>query len=184
MRDLIKFTPEEQKAYNAGLLIRKYGEQTNQPIYGFADSFYTQSTMQVDGKSATLISFKAHSFKNLLQAEPPKDIISKEGDKLVIAFTIGLVGGKEHWNVPKVEITKETLEQFFMERPKVSPSYISEEAGFSAKYLRLILSGDRPLTDSAISKLKPVLELHGWGRKKMGKTGVQQPPSHGYGYSE
>lgn len=70
------------------------------------------------------------------------------------------------WEASLKNITKETLINFFEDRPKVSPSYISEEAGFSAKYLRLILSGERPLTDSAISKLKPVLELHGWGRKK------------------
>jgi len=67
-----------------------------------------------------------------------------------------------------MKITVENLNQFFQERG-VSPSYISERAGFSAKYLRLILSGERPLTDSAIQKLEPVLHLHGWGRERKEK---------------
>lgn len=73
------------------------------------------------------------------------------------------------WEESLREITVENLHQFFEKRPKVSPSYISEEAGFSAKYLRLILSGERPLTSSAKEKLKPVLDLHGWGRERKEK---------------
>jgi hypothetical protein len=65
-----------------------------------------------------------------------------------------------------MKITIENLNQFFRDRPKLSPSGVSQEAGFSAKYLRLILSRERPLTDTAIQKLEPVLYLHGWGREK------------------
>lgn len=65
-----------------------------------------------------------------------------------------------------MKITVENLIQFFQDRPKLSPSGVSQEAGFSAKYLRLILSRERPLTESAIQKIEPILHLHGWGRDK------------------
>lgn len=68
-----------------------------------------------------------------------------------------------------MKVTIKNLNQFFQDRPKLSPSGVSQEAGFSAKYLRLILSGDRPLTESAIQKLEPVLYLHGWGRERKEK---------------
>lgn len=68
-----------------------------------------------------------------------------------------------------MKVTVENLNQFFQDRPKLSPSGVSQEAGFSAKYLRLILSGERPLTDSAVVQLEPVLHLHGWGRERKEK---------------
>lgn len=58
-----------------------------------------------------------------------------------------------------------SLKKFFDDRPKVSPSAISEEAGFSAKYLRLILNEERNLTDNVIEKLRPILTLYGWGSR-------------------
>lgn len=59
-----------------------------------------------------------------------------------------------------------SLNKFFEDRPKLSPSSISEQAGYSAKYLRMILNEDRPLTESVIEKLKPILFLYGWGKRK------------------
>lgn len=58
-----------------------------------------------------------------------------------------------------------SLRKFFEDRPKLSPSAVSEEAGFSSKYLRLILNEERSLTDNVIEKLRPVLNLYGWGKK-------------------
>lgn len=58
-----------------------------------------------------------------------------------------------------------SLKKFFDDRPKISPSAISEEAGFSAKYLRLILNEERSLTDNVIEKLRPVLTVYGWGKR-------------------
>lgn len=58
-----------------------------------------------------------------------------------------------------------SLRKFFEDRPKLSPSAVSEEAGFSAKYLRLILNEERSLTENVIEKLRPVLSLYGWGER-------------------
>lgn len=58
-----------------------------------------------------------------------------------------------------------SLSKFFEDRPKLSPSAVSEEAGFSSKYLRLILNEERALTENVIEKLRPVLNLYGWGKR-------------------
>lgn len=56
------------------------------------------------------------------------------------------------------------LKEFFDERPNLSPSAISQEAGYDARYLRYILSGERNMTSNMINKLKPILLKYGFGR--------------------
>lgn len=97
---IIEMNKEERKVYDVAKRIREYGERTNQPTYGFADSFYNVgSRTNKNGKQVHVIKFKEHMCKSEL-GEVPDDIESKEGDKLYIAFTIGLVGGKPHWVTP------------------------------------------------------------------------------------
>lgn len=61
------------------------------------------------------------------------------------------------------DINLYSLQKFFEERPALSLSAISTQAGLSDKYIRLILAEERNLTESVKAKLKPVLMLYGWG---------------------
>lgn len=61
------------------------------------------------------------------------------------------------------EINLYSLQRFFEERPALSLSAISTQAGLSDKYIRLILAEERNLTEAVKAKLKPVLMLYGWG---------------------
>lgn len=100
---IIEMNKEERKAYNIAKKIREYGERTNQPTYGFMNSFYNVgSRTGKSGKQIHVIKFKESVCKNELGIAP-EEIESKEGDKLYIAFTIGLVGGKPHWVTPDKE---------------------------------------------------------------------------------
>jgi hypothetical protein len=58
-------------------------------------------------------------------------------------------------------MTKSELNKFFAERPSVSVAGIAKEAGYSGRYLQMILDGDRPITDSASDKLKPIIKKYG-----------------------
>jgi hypothetical protein len=58
-------------------------------------------------------------------------------------------------------MTKSDLIKFFAERPSVSVAGIAKESGYSGRYLQMILDGDRPLSDSAIEKIKPIIEKYG-----------------------
>ena len=100
MRKLVDFNPEEKAAYDIAMSVRKYGIKINAPNNGFTESFYTISKVKKDEGIVDVIKFKKQSFPNLLQKGCPQDIESKSEDKLLIAFTVGIIGGTPKWNVP------------------------------------------------------------------------------------
>ena len=57
------------------------------------------------------------------------------------------------------------LKEFLKERPQLSPSAISLEAGFSSRYLSFILDGEKSVTRNVVDKLRPVMLRYGFGRK-------------------
>lgn len=59
-------------------------------------------------------------------------------------------------------LTIEDLKTFFADRPSISPSSFSMEAGFADRHVRQLLSGERRLTDQAADKLLPVMKKYGF----------------------
>lgn len=51
---------------------------------------------------------------------------------------------------------------FFEKRKLVSPSGISKEAGFSSRYLPLIIKEEKPITKNAVKKILPILRKYGF----------------------
>lgn len=100
MRKLVDFNPEEKAAYDIAMSVREYGIKTNAPNNGYTGSFYTVCKVNKEGNMVDVIKFKKQAFTNLLQKECPEDIESKSEDKLLIAFTVGIIGGTPKWNVP------------------------------------------------------------------------------------
>lgn len=62
-------------------------------------------------------------------------------------------------------LTLQQLKDFLKERPSINIAGIAREAGFSGRYLTMILDGDRPLSDNAKHKLKNVLVKYGYEEK-------------------
>lgn len=91
------FSQDEKAAYAIAKKIREYGDRMKKPTFGFLHDFYTLSTEQRDGEEVDVIKFKANSFKNLLNENPPSDIVSKKKDTLLIAFQIGIHKGDPVW---------------------------------------------------------------------------------------
>lgn len=58
------------------------------------------------------------------------------------------------------------LKKFFKERPTLSISGISKEAGASSRMLSLVLDGDRRLTEGFSERLEPVLIKYGYDFRK------------------
>lgn len=63
------------------------------------------------------------------------------------------------------ELTVDDLKYFFAERPSVSLSAFSQEAGFSDKLIRHIVRGDRNLTEKVASALLKVMKKYGYEAK-------------------
>lgn len=59
-------------------------------------------------------------------------------------------------------LTIEDLRRFFDERPGLNQTAIMEEAGFTYRYLRLLLTGERQITFGVSKKMLPVLERYGF----------------------
>lgn len=59
-------------------------------------------------------------------------------------------------------MNKKTINQFLSNRPAISVTRLCEEAGITKRYLDYILSGERPLTNSVIKKIRPVMERYGY----------------------
>lgn len=62
------------------------------------------------------------------------------------------------------DLTIIQLKGFFNERPLLSVSGISMEAGFSSRYLALILDPNKPnkLNENVKNKLLPVMQRYGF----------------------
>ena len=71
-------------------------------------------------------------------------------------------------------LTPQELKQFFAERKAVTVSGIAKEAGYTGRYLQMILDGDKPLSDKAREKLVPILHFYGWGNKLSGIAGQSE----------
>jgi hypothetical protein len=54
------------------------------------------------------------------------------------------------------------LKEFFNQRPALSFAGICREAGITHQYLRMILNGERNMTESTKEKLLPVIKKYGY----------------------
>jgi hypothetical protein len=89
-----------------------------------------------------------------------------EGKKYgTIQAQFDYIGAIIRFDTAYAKATLKQIKQFFKERPNLSVSGISQEAGFSSRYLSFILEGDKPVTKNVVEKLQPVLLRYGFGRK-------------------
>lgn len=52
----------------------------------------------------------------------------------------------------------------FFQQPGINISGICEQAGVNRQYIKLVLSGIRPLTDKTIKKMLPTMRKYGFGK--------------------
>jgi hypothetical protein len=63
-------------------------------------------------------------------------------------------------------MTVQDLKNFIENRPALNLSAFCRESGFSNTYLVMILKGERPLTDSVIEAVKPVMYKYGYKHRE------------------
>lgn len=82
-----------------------------------------------------------------------------------INWQLGFVESIIKFNNTSANAFLKHLKTFFEERPNLSTSGISIEAGLSSSHLGKILRGERAITYSITKQLRPILLKYGFGRK-------------------
>ena len=57
-------------------------------------------------------------------------------------------------------MTSQDLKKILESRTSLTVERLAEEAGITRPYLNMIMSGDRPMTESVSKKIKPVINQH------------------------
>lgn len=82
-----------------------------------------------------------------------------------INWQFGFVESIIKFNNTSANVFLKHMKAFFEERPNLSTSGISLEAGLSSSHLGKILKGERSITYNIFKQLQPILIKYGLGRK-------------------
>jgi hypothetical protein len=122
---------------------------------------YLNADRSVDGKRLMRVRFLENGELVEFDCYPDK---SKNDTHFKIEDQFSYVNASLNFDRAYSSRYLELIQDFLKNRPNISPSALSKEAGFDERYLRLILDGKRNPTVNFVEKLRPVLLKYGFGR--------------------